>query len=113
MRAKAKAAVALTPWSGHGLSGELDLCVLRWVMHLEVDWCDVPDRGVAPAAVVTVLVPRCDALDRAGQSGPDAMVVELRFQGYEEAFGHVPSRTSVIEVFRRPIEFARFETLRF
>ena len=36
--------LALTPVSGHGLSGELDLCGLRQVLHLEVHRCDIPDR---------------------------------------------------------------------
>jgi len=53
---------------------------------------------VASAAVVAVLNPCRDAADRAGPSGPDAAIVELRFQGCEEALGHgvVPANSGVL-----------------
>jgi hypothetical protein len=52
--------MALTPESGHGLSGELDPS--GRVVHLEVHGADMPDRGVAPAPVVTVLDVSCRTL---------------------------------------------------
>src|SRR5665647_1849549 len=55
----------------------------------------MPDRGVTPAPVVTVLDPRRHVTDRTGPGRPHPAVVELRFQGREETFCHgvIPANT--------------------
>jgi hypothetical protein len=59
------------------------------------------DRGVASAAVVTVLDPCCDAHDPAGPDGSDATMLELRCHSCEASFGQgVISENS--SVFHRP-----------
>ena len=56
-------------------------------MHLKIHVCDMPDRGVASAAVLAVLDPRRYLADGAGPSRPDPAVIKLRFQSCEETFG--------------------------